>query len=92
MTDMNSTMHSDMKFSRILSCLRPLSFRILLVGHILIVVALCDFAARLHAGSSVEPLLYMPEFMRSVATSAVVLWGAALGLDLWDRRDGGYTS
>lgn len=67
--------------------LRPHAFRLLLGGHILILLALCDFAARLHAGVASEPLLYMGEFMRSVAIAFVLLWGAGLGLDIWERRE-----
>ena len=61
--------------------LAPLALRLLLAGHFLIVLALCDFAARLHAGCTVEPLLYIDEFIRSIAVSYVLLWGAGLGLD-----------
>ena len=60
------------------------ALRLLLGGHVLIVVALCDFAARLHGGASLEVLLYIGEFIRSVAISYVILWGAGLGLDYWD--------
>ena len=65
--------------------LSPPALRLLLVGHVIILLALCDFAARLHAGITVEPLLYICEFMRSVAVSYVLLWGAGLGLDYWGR-------
>jgi hypothetical protein len=58
---------------------------LLLIGHVIIVLALCDFAARLHAGVTVEPLLYIGDFMRSVAVSYVLLWGAGLGLDYWGK-------
>ena len=61
------------------------ALRLLLTGHILIVLALCDFAARLHAGCAVEPRLYVGEFMRSVAVSYVILWGAGLGMDYWEK-------
>ena len=59
--------------------------RLLLTGHILILLALCDFAARLHAGCAVEPLLYLNEFIRSVSVAYVLLWGAGLGLDYWGK-------
>ena len=81
-----------MKFKRPLIRLRPLSLKLLLAGHILIVIALCDFAARLHAGLSVEPLLYISEFMRSVSVSVILLWGVGLGLDFWGRWNDEYTS
>ncbi len=74
-----------MNFKRPFIRLRPLSFNLLLAGHILIVIALCVFAARLHAGNSIEPLLYISEFMHSVSVSVVLLWGAGLGLDFWDH-------
>lgn len=63
-----------------------MAMRLLIAGHILIVLALCDFAARLHGGTSVETLLYIDEFIRSVALSFVLLWGAGLGLDYWSQR------
>ena len=67
--------------------LMPCAFRLLLTGHILIFLSLCDFAARLHAGVVIEPRLYIGEFMRSVAAAFVLLWGAGLGLDFWERKD-----
>lgn len=66
---------------------KPHAYRLLLGGHILILLALCDFAARLHAGVVIEPRLYIGEFMRSVAAAFVLLWGAGLGLDFWERKD-----
>ena len=65
--------------------LMPCAFRLLLTGHILIFLSLCDFAARLFAGGSVEALLYIGEYIHSVAAAWVMLWGAGLGLDLWER-------
>ena len=62
------------------------SLRFLMVGHTLILLALCDFAARLHAGVTIEPLLYTEEFLRSVAVSFPLLWGAGLGLDYWEKK------
>ena len=62
------------------------SRRFLMVGHTLILLALCDFAARLHAGISPEPLLYMEEFLRSVAVSFPLLWGFGLFFDYWEKR------
>ena len=63
---------------------RALGF--LMVGHTLILLALCDFAARLHAGVTIEPLLYMEEFLRSVAVSFPLLWGFGLFFDYWEKR------
>ena len=63
---------------------RSLAF--LRAGHTVILLALCDFAARLHAGTTLEPRLYIADFMRSVAVAFVLLWGAGLGLDLWEKQ------
>jgi hypothetical protein len=65
--------------------LMPHAFRLMLAGHILILLSLCDFAARLSAGGSVEVLLYIREYIHSAAAAWVMLWGAGLGLDLWER-------
>lgn len=58
--------------------------KLLLAGHILILAALCDFAARLASGS-VEHLLYLESFIGSVSSSVVLLWGIALGWEWLDR-------
>ena len=63
----------------------PFSHRFLLVGHILILLSLCDFAARLHAGVSADPVLYIGEYFRSVSVSIVLVWAAGLGFDLWEK-------
>lgn len=57
---------------------------LLVTGHLLILLSLGDFAARLHTGS-VDALLYIGEYMRSVSMAFMLLWGAGLGLDLWGR-------
>lgn len=51
--------------------------RLLVIGHILILAALCDFAARF-AAHSPEHLLYLEPFVRSVSSATVLLWGASL--------------
>ena len=61
------------------------ALRFLQAGHGVILLALCDFAARLHGGDP-EALLYIGEFIRSASVAFVLLWGAGLGLDLWDKR------
>ena len=61
------------------------ALRFLQAGHGVILLALCDFAARLHGGEP-EALLYIGEFIRSASVAFVLLWGAGLGLDLWDKR------
>lgn len=58
---------------------------LLLFGHVIILLALCDFAARLHGGIGVEPRLYIGEFMRSVSLAYAILWGAGLGMDYWGK-------
>ena len=54
--------------------------RLLLGGHILILLSLCDFTARL-VGHSVEHFLYTEHFIHSLSVALVLLWGAALGVD-----------
>ena len=66
----------------------PYATALLLLGHILILVALCEFAARLHAGVSSEPLLYMEDFMRSVSVAGVLTWGISLLADYAVKREG----
>lgn len=65
----------------------PIPARLLRAGHILILLALCDFAARLHGGAP-ETRLYIGEFMRSVSISYALLWGAGLGMDYWGKASG----
>ena len=67
--------------------LGPHARRLLLLGHIFILIALCDFAARLASGVSADPLLYITEFMQSVAVSFVLIWAAGLGLGYWENRE-----
>jgi hypothetical protein len=54
--------------------------RLLVLGHILILAALCDFAARF-AVYSPEHMLYLESFMGSISSATVLLWGAYL---LWE--------
>ena len=68
--------------------LRPLALRLMLGGHFLILLALCDFAARLYAGESLEPILYASEFMRSVSVAFALLWGAGLGINFLEAAWG----
>lgn len=58
--------------------------KLLLVGHMLIVAALCDFAARF-ATHSTEHLLYLEPFIGSVSSATVLLWGISLGWEWLDR-------
>lgn len=71
------------KRSLAFSPIRSPSGTLLLWGHFLILLALCEFAARLATGSA-EHLLYLETFMGSVSSAAVLLWGAGLGLDYLD--------
>ena len=66
----------------------PYASTLLLLGHILILVALCEFAARLHAGVSTELLLYMEDFMRSVSVAGVLTWSISLLADYAVKREG----
>lgn len=59
--------------------------RFLLAGHILTVMSLCHFAALLFGEGRGEALLYIEPYMGSVASSLVILWGGALGLDWLER-------
>ena len=65
------------------SPIRSPSGILLLWGHFLILLALCEYAARLAAGST-EHLLYLEHFTGSVSSATVLLWGAGLGLDYLD--------
>lgn len=58
--------------------------KLLLVGHMLILAALCDFAARF-AAHSAEHLLYLDPFIGSVSSATVLLWGISLGWEWLDR-------
>ena len=56
--------------------------KLLLAGHILILLSLCDFTARL-ADHSVEHFLYTEHFMDSLSVALLLLWGLSLGMDYW---------
>ena len=77
------------KPSRLLPPLLPLSGKLLVGGHILILLSLCHFGALFHSGSRSEALLYLEPYMASVASSAAVLWAVVLGMDWLDRTDRG---
>ena len=66
----------------------PYATALLVIGHILILVALCAFAALLHAGVSSEPLWYIAEFMHSVSSAGVLMWGISLLVDYAVKREG----
>ena len=62
----------------------PYASRLLIAGHILILVALCDFAARLHAGNP-DAILYIEDFASSVSLGGIILWGFGILLDSLER-------
>ena len=67
--------------------LRPLAGKLLVGGHILLLISLCHFVALFHSESRGEALLYIEPYMASVAASAAVLWAVVLGMDWLDRAD-----
>ena len=72
---------------RLFSELCPFSSALLILGHILILASLCEFAARLHGGASGEPLFYMEDFLRSVSAAGVLTWGISLLADYAVKKD-----
>ena len=62
----------------------PHAARLLILGHILILVALGEFASRLHGGS-LEAWLYIEDFFTSAVGGWVILWGAGILLDYLER-------
>ncbi len=68
--------------------LSPLSARLLIIGEMLMLAALFDFAARLNMASlagSAGAILRMSDIGGSLSASAVILWASALGLDYLER-------
>ncbi len=66
----------------------PASARLLILGEILILLAICDFAARLYTyetAGAVGSILLMSDIGGSLSASAVILWAAGLGLDYLER-------
>ncbi len=66
----------------------PVSSRLLIGGHILLLAALCDFAARLFTyemAGAVGSIHLMDTLGGSVSASLAILWGVALGLDYLER-------
>lgn len=64
--------------------LLPHAARYLITGHILILVALGEFAARLHSGNP-EVFLHTEDFLTSVMGAWVIMWGAGILLDYLER-------
>lgn len=66
----------------------PIAARLVIIGEILMLAAVFDFAARLNiaylAGSQ-GALLRLSDFGGSLSASAVILWAFALGIDWWER-------
>lgn len=66
----------------------PHAARLLLVGQPLILLALCDFAARLCHGArigEVGTMLRIEDAGSSIGAAIALLWGAALWLDYMER-------
>ncbi len=62
--------------------------RLVIIGEILMLLAVCDFAARLNVAAlagATGALLRLSDFGSSLSASAVLLWAMALGLDYWER-------
>ena len=64
----------------------PLAGRLLVAGHILILLSLCHFACLLGGEGQGEALLYMEAYMESVALAPIPLWAGVLALDWLERR------
>lgn len=66
----------------------PHAARLLLVGQPLILLALCDFAARLYHGTQlgeIGTMLRLEDAGRHIGAAMALLWGAALWLDYMER-------
>ena len=66
----------------------PHAARLLLIGQPLILLALCDFAARLYHGAQlgeVGTMLQIEDAGGSIGAAMAILWGAALWLDYMER-------
>ncbi len=67
----------------------PHAARLLLVGQPLILLGLCDFAARLYHGAQmgeVGTMLNIQDAGGSIGAAMAILWGAALWLDYMERE------
>ncbi len=70
--------------------LMPIASRLLIAGEILILLALCDFAARLDAAvlaGSQGALLRLSDIGGAVSSAGVILVGSVLFLDYEERRE-----
>ncbi len=68
--------------------LYPSAVRLLILGEILILLALCDFAARLNVASlagSAGALHRLSDIGSSLSASLVILVASVLGLDYMER-------
>ena len=66
----------------------PHAARLLLIGQPLILLGLCDFAARLYHGArigEVGTMLRIEDAGSSIGAAIALLWGAALWLDYMER-------
>lgn len=67
---------------------RPYASALLIIGHLLILLALCDFAVRLDVSAltgEVGAILLYDEIGGTLSASGVILWGSALGIDYMER-------
>jgi len=66
----------------------PHAARLLMIGQPLILLGLCDFAARLYHGAQmgeVGTMLRIEDAGSSIGAAMAILWGAALWLDYMER-------
>ena len=66
----------------------PHAARLLMIGQPLILLGLCDFAARLYHGAQmgeVGTMLRIEDAGGSIGAAMAILWGAALWLDYMER-------
>ena len=68
----------------------PFAARLVIIGEILMLLAVFDFAARLNVArleGSTGALLRLSEFGGAMSASAVLLCAFALGIDYWERME-----
>ena len=64
--------------------------RLLLVGQPLLLIALCDYAARLYAATQAGEVgfyLRLGDAAEEIFAAAIILWGGALLLDYMEKRE-----
>ncbi len=66
----------------------PAAARLIMIGEWLILLATCDFAARLlsaEAAGEVGAIYRLSDFGGAVSATAVIIVAAAVALDYWER-------